>query len=528
MSKDGKSRERGEDEEQVSLFAVLAQEYADVLTCFAGLESEETPGPEKINSLRENLFEKVFCYDAAVEMVKWGFEEDGIDSPAVTLEQWAKLTPEEKLGSRREDPWHSFAALEYDQRALWIHLLSDSWDLWHRVERPDSVEDLKDSVFGSLITALCASRKSRRYDEQDRELDLNESFLKARNSAWKVVVQETLKPIRGSNKTPLSMSQAVNDQINFDARTVMRTISFGEIPPWLHDRLANTEQKLNYLIELRKELGPIGITTDEAKVRARLREIEEREVTPTKELVAALLWTSAHLPLCLMTSSSAADAVREILLAGVRRDPASITPQETFRQNFRVMTGTRKLIYFNRVFLINVKRAEIIIGFVIESDQAPDSPANAETGLLNAREDLDAVTEVGHSFLARVERIQNAIHLARYSLLKVRDENIEMEMDAAKIGAAQLRLKQEFGLALKEHIRGIDRLHEELGSQASRLFRLQVNLKKTISEAESQHATRVSEKIATLRIAADYRNTGLEKRRFRILDLENGMIAEVF
>ena len=445
------------------------------------------------------------------------------------------------------------------------------------------MDDRKDSVFGKLLARLGAE-EARRFGVHGGDPSLGDRFSEVRDAAWKVVVKETLKPMLGSEKP--GRVAADEYQKNSDATDALGSDSFLELPDWLCDHRGKPNEKLNATLKERKGQG-LPIKTDLKSVQKRIQELATKRIPPTKELVAALLWTSAHLPLCLMTSSAAADAVREILLSlGGSEHSEALKSKEAFRQSFRVMTDKRGLKYFDKILKVMPQRAEIITGFVVQCAQVPDDASKTGCGddtLTSVEElslDQDTRLQALRELPAEVKRVKGAVILAHTSLLEVTGERMETKGNANQPGRPS-----KFVADFEKRIRQINRLRYDLRRQVFSLFKLELQLagiphtasslkaaksrlceampefpaglyenilskgnpgrneagaarsksqqkryekcglEEDISQLHPPTVPRTPEKIATLTIAKGYSGTGIENLRFRILDLENGLIA---
>jgi hypothetical protein len=532
---DGTPPER-RDDGPVTL-TTLASDFGDVLAVYSNrsLVKINEANSERVDALREQLFHRVFDYDSAAEMAKWGeavddatpsilnkvarerlpqenrsqFEDPNPgqtllgfdpqqenaaadeDPPGLGMEEWARLSPEERSRLEKADPWRAFAEYEHEHGSLWIYLLTESWELWHRVQRPEATNTSGNSVFDVLIAKLDLKERNR-FPGEVPEPSLKDRFLKARQSAWKVVVQEMLKPLQGSYKLPNLQPDHADLQKRFLARTPGQRAPFYEVPQWL--------QKI-----------------EETKVKV---------IDPTKELVAALLWTSAELPLCLMKSSAAADAVHEILWSGIRRNPEEITDPEAFLKSFRVMTGERSLVYFEEILKGDSGRAEIITKFVVNKVRSPAdaAPGPGEDGQpRNGGEpgsNPDAPSQGLDDFLKRVDHLKKAVEEASSALSKAISDQCQMREEAAATG-----VETRFGPELEERLREVGEIHGSLHKQSFRLLRLRQELRKEILSPELPETPVDSKKFATLEVDLPYSAGVIKTFRFRFLDLHTGLIA---
>jgi hypothetical protein len=479
----------------------------------------------------EQLYDMVFEFDSAVQMAMWrrtlGDTVD-TDEMSVMLSELPNLSPEERHRLKQNIArYRRFAESEYYKGAYWIRFLEEAMDLWNSVPRSDSINRLGDSVFGKLIAKI-GVEEDRRFPGLGGDPSLAMRFREARNAAWKVVAEEALKPLLCSEKPGKSLPSA--RQLHFDAAFLQGSSSFFKLSPTSLNGLDWSETILRGRIKNRNPQGSVEIQTYEDAVKKRLWELRNRRIAPTKELVAALLWTSAHLPLCLMKSSAAADAVREILLSlGGGEHSEALNSQEAFRQNFKTMTTTKRqrgLKYFDEILMIKSKRAEIITAVGVEAGTVAEAAPEAGSGdasrdcvgepSLDKNSQLAALEEL----LARVKTARDAMASARDSLLELTSERLWTN------GNADLtELLRGLSADLKPQIRWFNGRRIRRLKEWSRLVRLEEQLEEEVSQLHLQLAPRAPEKILTLTIAARYQGTGVDKLRFRILDLERGLIA---
>lgn len=248
-----------------------------------GGRKEQTIDPKEIDFFRDELYNSVFDYESAVEMAKWGRtfgDTVDTDERSVNLAEWSKLSPEERHRLEPDVPWYDrFAESAHTQGAPWIHLLGVAMDLWNSVPRFDFADNLGDSVFGLLIARLGAVEEERFGKGHETGLSLEVRFSEARNTAWRAVVQETLKPTNGSEKP--GRTSAKNRQRNFDATSALRSHSFLEWPTRLRDLLGEPNEKLIAKDKERKGQD-LPIKTDLKSVQKRMQEVAGIRIAPTK------------------------------------------------------------------------------------------------------------------------------------------------------------------------------------------------------------------------------------------------------
>jgi|GEM_PF-4490647 len=350
----------------------LSEEYEDVLDWFSDprVRNEEEKNhkidPIQVDTLRSKLLERVFDYDFAVEVASRFHSAEYPDSPTLTLSEWAKLLPEEPESLERIHPWQAFAKSEFFQGALWVQLHWYSMNLWHTVPRFDAVEDLRESVFGTLLTKL-GGVEIERLKGNPAASSLEERFREVRKVAWRVVVEEVRKGMLANCKP--ARAEYGGAQAQFDATFATLTESYIEMPELLRDRLGAPKDRLSARQEERAARGSLGVVSRDEISEQRLgRDPAPKKVLPSKELVAGLLWTSPDLPLCLMTPVAAAKAVRRILLSGVNLDFPGLEDEASFTQSFRQLRRDRGLTFFMTHYAAAKRPANIISDFIVGRD----------------------------------------------------------------------------------------------------------------------------------------------------------------
>jgi hypothetical protein len=376
----------------------LAQKHRRVLEFFETIENRGLVLPVDLNaeaiSLRVALFERVFKYEDAREMIEWSFPLGDGRAPRARGRTRRKVgeggDPLADLGkdgnrSHFQDPWNWFADEEFAVGSLWIRLLVCAWDFWQEHSEGDPDDSPEETPLNQLLARL-RSQEEKRRSGAHRSWDASRPSVakrleQARAAAWTVVVEEVLKAmvaaerleylpgrkkIPSPTKRPSATQFYLSLQARYDVERANLQEAFYDPPEFLAK--AQSRQHIDpedRLSAIRKEqviAAPKGMVPKTMKLGrglkkrnlARLHGGHPGRIHMTMEMIVGLYWTSASLPLCLMSYEAAAKVVLlllllerepEVVLLGRRAlpgTPSSLTQKGTSTQGGEKLHGKTK------------------------------------------------------------------------------------------------------------------------------------------------------------------------------------------